>query len=119
MLRRKALFIEITKGGPTADTLDLVRDYAGMGYIVVPVCGPGIDADLAEVVRLETGAALTRALLLRDGFAPQRVWEFARSQQLDLDRSTVIAESNRHDGVFLTAGVRRIIRPSRAQFAAA
>ena len=118
MPRRKALFIELRSETPDAAELDLVRDYGGLGYLVVPVIGTDGDPDAEHRIRTATGARVTRPLQLDGTFAPQRIWEFARAQQLDLDRSVLVSLSDRNDGIFMTAGVRRILRPARTRLAA-
>lgn len=122
MLRRKAIFLflsaEQLSGAVGAEVLDLVRDFGGMEYVPVPVIASATDEHVGEIVRLRTGAPVSRPLLLDGGFAPQRVWEFARALDLDLERSVLVAPHTWLDAVFLTAGLRRILRPRRAQQAA-
>lgn len=117
MLRRKAIFLHLD-ATPTAEILDLVRDFGGMGYLPVPVVTDRDHDAVGEIVALKTGAAVTRPLVLTGGYDPQRIWDFARSQSVDLERSVFVAQHTTLDAVFMTSGVRRILRPRHVRIAA-
>lgn len=118
MLRRKAVFLQMDAHQPTLTILDLVRDFVGMGYVPVPVVAAEAEVGVEDVVRVRTGAPVTRPLVLDGRFEPQRIWEFARSQDLDLSRSVLVAATPALDGMFTTAGLGRILRPADARLAA-
>lgn len=113
MNKRKALFIEIDPAGPTGEDLHMVRDYGGLGYVIVPVLPSAEAVELREAVRARTGARVTRALELNGTHRPEPVWAIARALEIDLDRSVFASRSATHEGAFLTAGIRRVLRVGR------
>lgn len=114
-MKRKTLFLEVEGDSreffSRPEVLDVVRDYASLGFLVTPVdCDP---AGIA-LLRQATGAKTTRALNLSQTFDPTRVWDLAREYSIDISRCVFAATRGARDGVLLTAGVHRLIRLRRS-----
>ena len=110
-MKRKTLFIEV-EGDPAEffarpDVLDVVRDYASLGFLVTPVDST---SEANALLRQATGAKTTRSLNLTDTFDPTRVWDLVREYSIDISRCVFAGSQGLRDGVLLTAGVPRLIR---------
>jgi hypothetical protein len=113
-MKRKTLFLEVVGDSreffSRPDVLDVVRDYASLGFLVTPI---DCDTEGAALLRDVTGAKTTRPLNLSETFDPTRVWDLAREYSIDISRCVFAATKGARDGVLLTAGVHRLIRLRR------
>lgn len=117
-MKRKTLFIEVD-GDPAEffarpEVLDVIRDYASLGFLVTPIDG-GPDAE--RLIREATGATPTRPIIFTGDFDPKRVWDHARKYSIDLAYCVLAATRGARDGVLLTAGVNRLVRLRRRAIA--
>lgn len=119
-MRRRSLFFVVPSTGVTPDTISMVRDFAALGYAIVPVLDgaqltPSERFELADALRASTGARIATVLDVGAEFDPRPVWDAARVHALDLQRSLLVTQERRLSGLFQTAGVTRVSSPARVR----